>query len=363
MWYYNLKMSLQNVEIIKLSPDFSHPTAGKELIAAYEVLHLTTSPLFEDYQVCMTIGEISCGVANALRRAICDEVPSLCLTFDSHDFNYQASTDLFMSESFVKHRLNLIPIKLTTLFPHVPNIKFKLHVMNPDCVPKTVYSRDLEPLEASDEELFLPDHTLLILQPGCSIFINNIHFVTGTGRDHAAYNVGIRCRAIPLDIPKVDHVNTHGPHGTHQDQSGYSQSSLLSYPQTFQITTILSSMPSAHSPIIIMQELCEILIQRLQAVADKVSNNITFIPSTCGDNVLKMCIEDETETLGGSITDGVRELYPTIPYVASTNKMHECLTIVLKTTSPKKEMITMLHRGIQRVQDKMASIKKDLQNY
>jgi DNA-directed RNA polymerase subunit L len=166
-----------------------------ELISEKELLQLL--PKKTRYTLRFDLENANSQLANALRRCLEDELPTLCLTFNIlHDTDGNPANfinDLRTNDKYIfgkcdnlKKRLEAIPIK-QNINPNEWKISLDMQNKTNDLIDIT--SGDFKVLhkgkEVPVEHLMYPNYILMRLYPQCYIKLNNIRIIEGLGMDNA----------------------------------------------------------------------------------------------------------------------------------------------------------------------------------
>ena len=325
-----------NVRVDRNEIDYGHHDIVEALAAiAGRSFRL---PLAKE-KVTVELGGVPTAVANALRRAVKDEIRGQCLTFDAEEFDRESTTDPFMEEDFVRTRIRMMPLCPQISETLVSGLRFALNAVNDTSKVMTVYSGDLK-VTSSDtptEPLFNPTHELAFLQPGRTLHISNIHLTEGFGYQDAAYTVGVRAAIRPLDLEEVPRSETHAAGGSAAERSGFVESSLVANPRRHEVTVTFPAVPAkSRASITVLVDTCGVIMRRLRYIQGVLetaqagtgtihrSTNAYFL-ITPDDLRTKgvLGIRDETDTIGNLVSRSVYELMPDISYVGYTCIPHE----------------------------------------
>lgn len=267
-----------NAEVVRVTITRQEITAEgvPELAELFGLERLPLAPA----KVEIELRGVPTAVANALRRAVIDEMPGRCLQVPPGGFDSAESTDPFMLPQFV-NQLNLAVVPLRPQIPPetVKALRLGLDVTNPGTSALAVYTGDLEVTGGSmPEPLFNPTFQIATLQPGKRIVIRGIYISTGYGRDHAAYQVARRGAARPLDIPEHPEADTHDAPtydaegrqltGAAADWSGFRVSCLVADPRRHLVSAVLPATgPDLASIRAVFADACANVKGRLRLVA------------------------------------------------------------------------------------------------
>lgn len=141
-------------------------------------------------KVVFTLSDVSAAYANALRRYMMGEVPTMAI--ESCTFN---KNDSVLYDEIIAHRLGLIVFKTDLDSYHLPKegealgphneLKMNLKVSG----PKTVYAKDITTADPKVKPVH-GDTLILKLLDGQELDIS-MSAVLGTGKDHAKWSPGL----------------------------------------------------------------------------------------------------------------------------------------------------------------------------
>ena len=195
-------------------------------------------------QLRLELRGVPTAVAHALQRVMTDELRGHRLEIGPGGFKLGESTDLFMSEHFVRSRLQLVPLRPQISEALLKEARFQLRVDNPGFSVKTVYAGDLVATGAPiAEPLFNPSFELGFLQPGRTLVVEDIGVGVGTGSQHASYNVAVRGAIKHLDLEELPREETHAKGGKAAALSGYRESSLVANPRHHLVSVVIPATP------------------------------------------------------------------------------------------------------------------------
>lgn len=158
-------------EIVSDDEKYSEPFAKKMADIGVSLPQLGTSLSFRLTATgAMPINTI----ANAIRVGITDNIRVLCLNVDDDNVsksNITTNSPYFMPHFFIKHVLNLIPIK------QIVDQKYTIHVNNDTDGYRLITSADIKP----NDGMFFDDYHIAILPPRTSLNVQNITPISGIG--------------------------------------------------------------------------------------------------------------------------------------------------------------------------------------
>ena len=212
--------AVNNEEQVPIMAGTEEPLAGNFLENMEKNMEIKILSLDEEECVFDLIG-VDASVANALRRVLLAEVPTIAI----EDVFIESNTSIIQDE-VLAHRLGLIPIKVDpNAFEDfdandgptdLNTIVFKLEAFceedpekNSEENTKTVYSGDFEWIPQGNQEEKFPDGigpvhdniTVALLRPGQHIRLE-AHCRKGIGKDHTKYSPS--ATASYRLLPKID---------------------------------------------------------------------------------------------------------------------------------------------------------------
>jgi len=352
-------MDTGSVQVLQISVtreeiDYNHPSAGAEITEALEAVVKSSAPAGQQpratkgfrlplakEKVSLELSGVPTAVANALRRAVKDEIRGHCLTFDHDGFDREASTDPFMEDDFVRTRIRMIPLSPQIPETLVKNLRFALYAANPTDRVMHVYSGDLCVTAGSltAEPLFNPTHEIAVLQPGRTLRITDIRLAEGYGTQDAAFVVGVRAVSRPLDLDEAPREETHVCGGKAVEQSGFLESSLVSNPRRHRVCVTFPAVPSGgRVSLTVLVDTCDAIMRRLRfiqqvleaaqtrAAAESSASRAAayFLVTPDGFRTKGvLSVRNETDTIGHLLARSIYELMPDIGYVGYTCIPHE----------------------------------------
>ncbi len=207
-------VTVARVRVERLEVDVDHPTAGAEVRRALAAVAGAPGyrPPLAPERVTLEIAGVPAAVPNALRRAAKEEVLGRCLTFDPGRLE---TTDPFMTDAgYVLTRVRMVPLRPQISEGIVKGLRLALDVSNATGAAMSVYAGDLTVVAGElDGPLFNPTHELAFLQPGRVLRISDIRIAEGYGSQDAAFAMGVRAVARPLDLPEAPRAEPHAEGG------------------------------------------------------------------------------------------------------------------------------------------------------
>lgn len=238
-------------------------------------------------------------VANAFRRCINSELPTLIMDFDLKDIDFD---DVFLMALEIQKRINLIPIR------QISGMNFSVDVYNNTNDPIKVMSSDIKQNGKSTEELFSQSFIIAILNPRRYLKINNIKTKSGAQyKDGAAYSYPERVQYECIDL------NVHGddkvPSSLHVEQTSFR---LSIQKQQYEL------------PTTIIKRAAKEIEQKLDKIYDVINNwgntRSTKIEIKKEDDVTNYKIYDETYTVGQLIVRFINIIDPSIELLSCFKK-------------------------------------------
>jgi len=325
------------------------------------------------------VKNVPTAVANALRRAVIDEMPGRCLRVPPEGFDSELTTDPFMLPQLVSQlNIHLLPLRPQIPAEVVKALRLGLDVTNRGTSALTVYSGDLEVTEgAMPDPLFNPTFTIAVLQPGKRIVIRGIYISSGFGRDHAAYQVARRGVTRPLDIPEYPESDTHDAPtfgadgapltGAAADWSGFRVSCLVADPRRHLVSAVLPATgPDPAAIRAVFADACANVKDRLRLVVSAVERHaragaqvgaapgqeaaragvqftVVQLQEGLSEGILQ--VPAETHTIGELLRRAVHDLTPNLVFasyeiVSHENRLHF-------TVRHTEDVVRVILRGAQ----------------
>ncbi|AJL34126.1 BA71V-H359L (j1L) [African swine fever virus] len=349
----------QNVDIKPLLIDFSNPfikNAAKKLFQLEEQLPLVPVNVMMDFK------GINRATVHGLSRVLQDEIPNYMLDIKPGGYKIEDSTDLFMTEQFIRNRINFIPI-----YAENETLVFALRSLNNSCEVKTIYSRDL--IQVAGPKLkypiFNPTFEIGFLQPGKSLIIEDIYIKKGIGRKHAAFNLAVKTHFSHLDIEQYPTDKKE-----YMALSGYKQSSMTSDPRHHRLGLCFPAVPLPRINQAVrtyLKNACRVIIGRIQNI-QKIYENFEepqpeLVLFSMDEEKTKaiITIKDETHTIGNLLKTCIYEMIPDISFVGYQcipHKQEMVLTIIHKAS--QEDLITLLEKSIQNIIQIFQTLEKNI---
>lgn len=215
-------------------------------------------PKGEKCKVYFTLSDTNSNFANAIRRAILNEIPVKSLDYD--EYSDTKISDPFIFPDFLKKQIQLIPIKQSIDYD---DIQFSLHVENNTDEIIEVKTSDFTIVGKKNKvkvsDIMSPLIPICYLRPMEYLHITNIRIVIKTGREFATFcYIG----NIYYQLPETK------------------ESSLNSNPTEITIGySTYRNIDNQYAPAILA---CEVLIERLEIIRNemkKVENKDDFFHS------------------------------------------------------------------------------------
>lgn len=347
-----------------------------EALAAVTAGRLARLPLAPE-RFTVELAGVPTAVANALRRTAAGELPGARLTFDHADFRLE-TTDPFMSEfEFVRRRLQNIPLRPQISEDVVHGLRYSLHAENPSGAVAIVYAGDLVPGGDPPPPIFNPTHEIAFLQPGCSLWIENIRLERGYARAGAGFLTACRAALRPLDVAEIPRSATHGADGDAQELSGYAESSQVADPRRHAVSATVPAVPAGSGlAAATAVAACEHLVRRLGAVrkflddvaaagpdvATYQAGGATWRVTLEGDRVKATLGFEGTHTLGNLLARLAYEDSPGLSFAGYNIVDHEGrvdLTLADRVAEPG-ELAALARRAADRGADVFAQIAREI---
>jgi hypothetical protein len=306
-------------------------------------------------------------VANALRRALLDELPGHCLRVPPDGYDCLNSDPLMLAQ-FVNHRIANIPLR-PRIPPELEGLRLELDVTNESSVPRVVHAGDLRVEGGSKRPppLFNPTHELALLQPGRRLRIRGIQVATGRGADDAAFQVGRRAVCRPLDLPQFEEAEIREKKGAACDASGFKVSTLEANPQHHEVSAWLPAAPAAGAAAevrAVLARACASIRERLRHLAPVVDQKgagrrgATYAAVRLESGLLEGTLRapGETATIGELLR---RTAFDLAPRLANIKWAPEEGGIVL--TLSDRDATRVLAAAIERAEATFAAIQRGVE--
>jgi len=311
------------VENIKIQYNVIDPSLKPVMNDLYGISELPLCPAELDFD----LKGVNYAISNAIRRVMCDELPSYCLAIDESIMTSEQCNDPFMFDQVVRGRIQLIPLVLGITDEIAKSIKFDLDFENKETYPLYVHSGDMRMVSGRQTKpIFNPTFRLALLQPSTYIHLKNIFITSGIGRDNAAYQLMCQTSSVALDIPMYPKDQTHPCSAPHEGESGYTVSTLVADPHDYQIHGVIpATYPNDDERILqVPIRACQNIIDRLRmiynALTEKQREEVVFTPfsekSAQNESLLK--VKGETHTIGNLLTKMIFDHYPELKFVGYT---------------------------------------------
>jgi DNA-directed RNA polymerase subunit L len=278
-----------------------------------EVYGITKLPLCTA-QIQFNLHKTNFALANAIRRVLCDELQSFCLTLDDAIITADQCSDPFMFDQVIRDRIQLIPLMAGLDEETATTLRFELDVSNNTHEPKYVYSGDLHIVAGKiSYPIFNPTFEIVVLQPGKFISLKNIHLTRGIGRDNAVYQSMCQTTSITLDIPEYDKTEME----EHEGESGYKISTLMADPHHFLVSGVVPAIvPNSDKTVKqMLQSSCQVIVDRLQrisaALISSQDEGVIFVTTkgVSGNSESLLVVKGETHTIGNLLRKMIYDNY------------------------------------------------------
>ena len=280
-----------------------------------------------------TLSDINVSLANALRRIILSEIPTIVFRTTPHDKNKSTifTNTSRLNNELIKQRLSCIPIHISdTDFPYEDYI-VQINVKNDTNIIKYVTTKDFKIKnikndtylsEAQTREIFPPDFisgdyiNFVRLRPQLSDTIPGEElnmeclFDIGTAKQDSAFNIVSTCAyGYTPDAVKINEVWTEKAremksNGMNNEEIEYSRKDWLlleakRYYKPDSFDFIIETVGQFKN-ISIIQKAANIMKQKLKTFSSVLQSNISIItPSdTTIENSYDIKLENEDYTLG-----------------------------------------------------------------
>tara|TARA_Y100000768_G_scaffold388081_1_gene382017 strand:- start:404 stop:1534 length:1131 start_codon:yes stop_codon:yes gene_type:complete len=280
-----------------------------------------------------TLSDINVSLANALRRIILSEIPTIVFRTTPHDKNKSTifTNTSRLNNELIKQRLSCIPIHISdTDFPYEDYI-VQINVKNDTNIIKYVTTKDFKIKnikndtylsEAQTREIFPPDFisgdyiNFVRLRPQLSDTIPGEElnmeclFDIGTAKQDSAFNIVSTCAyGYTPDAVKINEVWTEKAremksNGMNNEEIEYSRKDwlLLEAKRYYKQDSFDFTIESVgqFKNISIIQKAANIMKQKLKTFSSVLQSNISIItPSdTTIENSYDIKLENEDYTLG-----------------------------------------------------------------
>ena len=299
-------------------------------------------------------------IVNGLRRVLLNEMQGHALHMPVEGFIHSEESDPFMLYNFIGPRISYIRL--------IPNIsdeiketyELELHVKNETPNLLSVYSGDFKVVgDKKYKLLFNPTYKIAELQPGKCINIKGIKIASGTGMDHAKFNVVCNASHKHLDIPEAEVKEILK--GDVMSQSGYLVSSQLSTPRKHKLMfNIPTTNGTAEEIKYVLTHAIENIRTRLSRIKASITINqkrgtVDYTVTKTGDLYqANLRITQETVTVGHLIRYFIYETDKTVCNLSvKTGKHAEDVTVILgHTTEPEvliKKAITTCITTLEKI--------------
>lgn len=283
--------------------------------------------------------DVNIAVANAFRRILMDELLSPRFSVKSGTYH---STDPFMTEHFVRSRIESIPL-VRILNPDVQKMKFKLHVKNSKSSAAErknmdtrlsaansvvsaenasdtmiVYAKDIIPTSGKVPGLIMNlNNELAELQEETEIKIDEIFIEYGYGRVHGSFATATNGSIKSLDIERYKDTEINSKNGKAMYGSGYKISSLVAESRLHEVSVTLRMMDEYSKDIHakeLLRNTCDTLVEYSDIVRKAERQFSTIQVKIDGlltnANLTKIICPGMTDTICHVVSRYVDELIP-----------------------------------------------------
>ncbi len=368
-------VTVARVRVERLEVDVDPPTAGAEVRRALAAVAGAPGyrPPLAPERVTLEIAGVPAAVPNALRRAAKEEVLGRCLTFDPGRLE---TTDPFMTDAgYVLTRVRMVPLRPQISEGIVKGLRLALDVSNATGAAMSVYAGDLTVVAGElDGPLFNPTHELAFLQPGRVLRISDIRIAEGYGSQDAAFAMGVRAVARPLDLPEAPRAETHAEGGARAGQSGFLVSALEAAPRRHELSVVYpAAPPGGRAALTALVDVCASLVERLHFVrrvlegggegASRRHANASYIVTPGEDRMeAVLSVRGENDTIGCLLARYVCELKPDISYAAYRCIPHEkeMRLVVAHPVPEPKDLEPIISAAVARALDVLGQIQRGI---
>ncbi len=215
-------------------------------------------PVKPKYVVRFELKETNADMANAIRRCILNETPTMSL--DYNEYKDADISDPYILSDFLKKQIDLIPISQDVNYD---DYEIELDVENKSDEIIKVMTKDFNIKKNKKNvdvvNIMSPLIILCSLRPGEYLRIKNFKIKKGIGRtDGASFSRVSNILYSPLDVIPLN------------SETGEGVSSLNSNPTHFEIG--YSTHRNIDDPLKIIREACDVLINRLEVILTNLSN-------------------------------------------------------------------------------------------
>ena len=216
-------------------------------------------PKCEWHTTTFTIKNTYAGFANGIRRALIEELPTLCMDFDTAEIQ---TDDPFILSDVVQKCINLVPINQEL---KSRDINIKLHVIN-----ETDSVMDIKASHISCDKnvIPIPNITIAKLRPGKYLTINKISIVEGLCKNSASkFSLLSNVKYEILDHVPFDVYEQKGVRSIEYDPKEFK----------LEFTTVGNIRP-----ITVIKLLCDTLSARLERMSNLLKEYIDFVSQKDG---------------------------------------------------------------------------------
>ena len=330
---------------------------------------------------------VNVAVASAFRRVLMDELNSPRLSIKPGTFH---STDPFMTEHFVRSRIESIPL-LRILNPEVQKMKFSLyatHKLEQDKSPqmqsddfkrnvermqsetfrlnvermhsdskKLVLSEEIRPLHGKlSNPIMNPNFELAEIQEGSEIKIDEIFIEYGIGRNCSSFRASCNGSIKHLDLERYSSKEINSKGGKASYGSGYKDSSLLSNPREHQVTvtipaTLIISKDSHAKEM--LRNACDIIITYNEKVRKE--------PRLHSTKKTKIIVPGMTDTICHIVSRYIHELLPEVSHKSPQCVPHKAnIELTIEHTFTEIEIDKKLDSVFDYIDELFKSLKRQV---
>ena len=320
-----------------------HEINKKDVPELYELFKLNKIPL-PSAEFSFELKNVPTAFSNAVRRVLIDELLSYRLETDSVDFiNYDKHNDVYCIYSMLVLSISNIRLKYNIKPTEASKIKLRLSVTNTTQFIKSVYSGDLEVVSGDPKMIICPPNIqLCMLNPGKSVFVDNIRLVRDTGKNSGFNTVGCQVSSIPLDIPRYKKEEYINSSGKASNLACYIPQSTTVDPRHHKISGIFNCIESVEDIKSIIWDSFDNIKKRLSkiemSIGDDSTKNVDIVYEEKkilnSDNYYEasLVLTGETHTIGNIIT---KYIYINDPSIGEVNYFIENDVVYLIFKSEK----------------------------
>lgn len=291
-------------------------------------------PSFHPDHAEVTISGLYCSYAGAIRATI-----SNCLIVSGMECEYEdieTNRDAITQE-IIQQRLRMIPVMQNT----PKEMTFNLYFANNAMEMVKVYSENIKPIKGN-KEYFNGNIEICTLDPGEYINIENIKIVQSNAlpTTYGTFVLAVHAVSKAMDVI---------PYNAYTGEGESSQTNRS------KVSCITFDTNGTETPINILKQACEQLVERLQIVIDSLLQPGVII--SANDKHI-ITINQEIGCFGTMVHRAIYEYMPDIPFVCANYESTE-LRVIL-TMVCNQSPADIIKPALQEAQRKYATILKQL---